>query len=251
MTLFSLGKIFSSNMPAPLTPVTPTHIYSITLVYTGTTRVKLQFNADICRMQEQSVFTINRSNVLINGKPASNMLAGDLAARCGSVIYPLQVQVGNTGDITVVWNYKEIQQRWRSEEAQLLQYFVGEEAEAYIAATADTINDPVRFLQSIQQDLFLCTYFHLLHASKRVAYPLQAFAPPLSFDITQQATANGDIHQHGQCEHGSLEIKASFMQHRSFLRLIEGRWNYHQQEVAIRAFCLNEEDAPIKPEQHG
>lgn len=238
-------------MPAPLTPVTPTHIYSITLVYSGATRIKLQYNADICQMQERSVYTINRSNVLVNGKPASNALAGDLAARCGSVIYPLQVQVGDSGDIILVWNYKEIRQRWQSAETQLLRYFTGEEAVEYIAATADTINDPDRLLQSIRQDLFLTTYFHLLHGSRRVAYTLRPFAPPVLFDITQQRGPGGDIHQHGQCEHGSLEIKASLMHDRAFLRLIEGRWEHHAQEVAIRAFCLTEEDEPIKPEQHG
>lgn len=251
MTLFSLGKIFSSNMPAPLTPVTPTHIYSVTLVYSGATRVKLQYNADICQMQEKSVYTINRSNVLVNGKPASNALAGDLAARCGSVIYPLQVQVSEHGDIILVWNYKEIRQRWQAQEAQLRQYFTGDEAIAYIAATADTMHDTDRFLQSIKQDLFLSTYFHLLRGSKRVAYTLRPFAPPLLFDITQQRDPGGNIHQYGQCGNGSLEIKASFMQDRRFLRLIEGRWDHNGQEVAIRAFCLTEEDEPIKPEQHG
>lgn len=251
MTLFSLGKIFSSNMPAPLTPVTPTHIYSITLVYSGATRVKLQFNADICQMQERAVYTINRSDVLVNGKPAANALAGDLAARCGSVIYPLQVQVSDSGAITLVWNYKEIRQRWQAQEAQLLRYFTGEAAIAYIAATAETINDPDRFLQSIQQDLFLSTYFQLLRGSNRVAYTLRPFAPPLLFNITQQRSPGGDIHQHGQCDNGSLEIKASFMRDRAFLRLIEGRWAHNEQEVAIRAFCLTEEEEPIKPDQHG
>jgi hypothetical protein len=251
MTLFSLGKIFSSKMPAPLTPVTPTHIYSITLVYSGATRVKLQYNTDICQMNEKSVYTINRSQVLVNGKPASNALAGDLAARCGSVIYPLQVQVGDSGDILLAWNYTEIRQRWQAQETQLLQYFTGEDAIEYIAATADTMNDPDRFLQSIRQDLFLRTYFHLLRGSKRVAYTLRPFAPPLLFDITQQRLAGGDIHQHGQCDNGSLEIKASFMKGQAFLRLIEGRWNQGEQEVALRAFCLTEEDAPLKTEQHG
>lgn len=253
MSLFSFRKPPADAVEPDPPQVTPTHIYSVTLVYTDAVPVKLQFNADIRRIQPQ-VFSINRSEVLLNQALASNFVAADLAAQCGSVIYPLQVVIGDTGDIMSVWNYKEIVQRWHTQELKLHQLFSGEEAEDYIAATAATINDPALFLQSLRRDLFLTVYFKLLYAGRRavqqVAYPLVPFADPIPYQVAQtrslQDALPDEVHQRGNCPGGSLEIKATLTDSKIFLRLLEGVWKFtlddQPKEVAIRVVCLSGEE---------
>ncbi|PSL49720.1 hypothetical protein CLV51_1011055 [Chitinophaga niastensis] len=261
MALFTLGKIFTSNRPELLTPVKLPHIYTITLVYTGDAAVTLKYNAEVQRLSgkdnTQHYFQVTRTALRINDQPATDYLATDLAAQCGSVIYPLQLHIGQGGQILSVPNYKEILVRWNERMAGLKQYFVGQEAEEYIAHTDNTIQNPELFIQSLKQDLFLSAWFSLLYTGYRkqftVDYPLQAFQAPISFSVVQERPPMGgpqdNIHQKGtlisEALTGSMEIKCLLNKPRDFIQQVEGYWELQENEktrtIAIRAICVEGE----------
>jgi hypothetical protein len=139
--------------------VQPESIYEVKLCYAGTI---LKFNAAASRVtvgdNTRNFFQINRSAVLINDEAASDYIATDLAAQCGSVIYPLQVEVVDR-EMIRVFNYEEIRKRWAEKEPLIRQYFTGVDAYEYINATKATLENETQFLQALRQDPFLTRWF--------------------------------------------------------------------------------------------
>jgi hypothetical protein len=260
MALFTSGKFFTSNRPELLTPVKRPCIYAITLTHSGEASVTMKYNAAIQRLSgkdnTQHYFQITRTELRINDTPATDYIASDLAAQCGSVIYPLQLHIGESGQTLSVPNYKEILARWKERMIAIKQYFVGPEAAEYIAHTDNTIQNQDLFLQALQQDLFLRTWFSLLYTGYRkqftADYPLQAFHTPLSFSVVQQRPPMGsmqdNIHQKGtlisEAYTGSMEIKCTLNKTCDFIQQIEGYWelleNGKPRKISIRTVSIED-----------
>lgn len=251
MGLFSLGKIFSKTAVPPV--LQASHIYVVTAIYQNENTTTLRYNMTLCRMivgdNGNDYFQMNRSEMRVNDEPASDHLASDLAAQCGSVMWPLQIQTAEDGSITGVYNHPEIVKRWEDKKIQLLQYFTGPEASSYISATEQTLLQSAAFLEAVKQDLLLVTWCSLMRAGQRstlsAAYPVQPFEPPVNFLVTAQRTPAGQILQIGQpaqdTPEGHMEIKAVQLHPPGFLQRLEGVWTQGNYKVTLRAINISDE----------
>ncbi|MBC9930273.1 hypothetical protein [Chitinophaga qingshengii] len=266
---FSFFKKPLADSPTwQLVPAQPPCIHTVTIVFETAAPQTIRYNTTVQRLsypRDSSLvfFSITRTDILINGSLAGDYLAGDLAAQCGSVIYPLQVKLENGGRIAAVPNYAGILQRWTEKKVQLERYFTGEMAETYIQHTDATLRDPEAFRQSLSRDLFLGIYFPLLFANyktqREVTYPVIPFAPPLSFDIQQNRTPFGSVPdvivQKGVLSadtpslyrEGQLDIKCTLTPTRHYIQQLEGKWavreadQHHQ--ISIGIVCMEEHAA--------
>lgn len=265
MAFFSFKKPLADSPNWQLTPAQPPCIHTVTIAFETANPQTVRYNTTVQRLsypKDTSLvfFSITRTDILINGSPADDYLAGDLAAQCGSVVYPLQVKLENGGRIAAVANYQEILQRWTAKKEKLEQYYTGEIAESYIQHTDATLRDPEAFRRSLSGDIFLGMYFPLLFASyktqREMEYPVIPFAVPVTFDIQQERTPFGSerdvIVQKGVLPanaasaytHGLIDITCTLTPTRNYVQQLQGKWEicegdqHHQISVSI--VCLEE-----------
>lgn len=241
-----LGKLFGSKPVIP--EVHRARIYTISLIFHSDIRTVLKFNAEISRVtigdDTRHFFQFNRSDVRINDEPSSDHLASDLAAQCGSVMYPLIIQIADDGHITGIFNHKEIMGRWNEKEPLLKQYFTGPEAAAYIAASKATLDEEITFLHAVKQDLFLTTWCYLMFAGYReqlqAAYCLIPFKEPYRFNIEQTGLRRAEtVIQKGKQTDGesTMEIKYSISDS-SFIQSMDCIWTMPDRRVSLTAVKL-------------
>ncbi|MVT09217.1 hypothetical protein [Chitinophaga tropicalis] len=252
--MFSVRKIFAGR--AEKKEVHAPRIYSVMLTYKGNTNALLKFNMEICRMtvgdNTTQYFQITRSDVMVNDEDTTDHVASDLAAQCGNVLYPLQVQIGQDSTISSVFNHQEILQRWKEKKELLKQYFTGADADSYIEATGNTIEQESTLLPAIKQDLFLTAYCNTLLAGNRngfkVSYYLFPFETPVTYDVT--LTGNrmmNNLQQSGRQENGDgiMEMKYTFYKTHGPLQTLNAQWKAGPLQVMLTATCINSDDHNI------
>jgi hypothetical protein len=112
---------------------------------------------------ENRVFEVDRTSaVYINDIEPDNTL-DELAHECGSVYYPLQLEIGVTGKILSIYNYAEIIDRWQKKKQKLKEYFQGEIVEQYIQLMNETIQSENELTDCITKDLFFDVYFSSIY----------------------------------------------------------------------------------------
>lgn len=145
--------------------------YDVTLQLKDTIRYHM-----IVSPMENGYYQLEKGPVTVNGEPTSAYIAADLAAKCGEIIYPLQVDAL----FTAVFNHEEIRQRWEEKETLLKNYFVGPEALAYIDATGRTLVDADMLMQALQRDAFLLWWARHAHKMKTQRAPVEVRLPILN-----------------------------------------------------------------------
>lgn len=265
MAFFSFKKPLADSPTWQLTPAQPPCIHAVTIVFETAQPQTVRYNTTVQRMSypkdtSQVFFSITRTDILINGAPADDYMAGDLAAQCGSVIYPLQVKLENGGRIAAVANYAEILQRWTAKKEKLEQYYTGEIAESYIEHTDATLRDPEAFRRTLSGDIFLGFYFPLLFSSyktqREMAYPVIPFAAPILFDIQQERTPFGSpsdvIVQKGilsasalpAYSRGLIDISCTLTPTRNYVQQLQGKCSISEgdqhHQISVSIVCLEE-----------
>ncbi|WP_343745184.1 hypothetical protein [Chitinophaga sp.] len=265
MAFFSFKKPLADSPGWQLTPAQPPCIHAVTIVFETAQPQTVRYNATVQRMSNpkdtsQVFFSITRTDILINSSPADDYLAGDLAAQCGSVVYPLQVKLEHGGRIAAVANYKEILQRWTVKKEKLEQYYSGEIAESYIQHTDATLRDAEALRKTLSGDIFLGMYFPLLFASyktqREMEYPVVPFSAPVTFDIQQERTPFGSIPdvitQKGILSAGALpaysrgliDVTCTLTPTRNYVQQLKGKWEINegtqQHQISVSIVCLEE-----------
>lgn len=259
MPLFSVRKMFTGKTEKKVTVHDP-NIYTVTLTYHGDADTRLKFNTEISRMtvgdDTSQYFQITRSDVRVNDEDTTNYIASDLAAQCGSVLYPLQIQIRQDGSMQSILNHPEILQRWDEKIVRLKQYFTGREAHSYIDATGDTIGQASTLLNAIRQDLFLSVYFQIQCAGNRdsfkASYCLFPFEPPVVYDVIPTGNRMmNNLRQTGKEEtgNGNLEIKYTFHKIHGLIQSLQAQLNAERgkqaAQITLTASCINSDDHRI------
>lgn len=259
MPLFSVRKMFTSKVDNKVTLHAP-RIYAVTLTYQGSASTQLKFNMEICRMtvgdDMTHYFQITRSAIRVNDEDTSDYIAADLAAQCGNVLYPLQIQIGQNGNMTGILNHQTILQRWQGKKGGLKQYFTGPDAHSYIDATDDTLSEESSLLSAIRHDLFLAAFFQVQFVGSRTAfkvpYHLFPFEIPVMYETTQTGNrVMNNLRQSGRQENGegTMEIKYVFHRIHGLVQSLEAQWDADRQEqylqITLTATCVNSDDHSI------
>ncbi|TWV91504.1 hypothetical protein [Chitinophaga pinensis] len=259
MSLFSVRKMFTGKTEKKVTVHDP-YIYTVTLTYHGDADTRLKFNTEISRMtvdyDTTQYFQITRSDVRINDEDTSDYLASDLAAQCGNVLYPLQLQIGQHGSIQSILNHPAILQRWEEKKSRLKQYFTGPEAHSYIDATGDTLGQESSLLNAIRQDIFLSAFFQVQCAGNRdhfkTSYVLFPFEVPVVYDVIPTGNRMmNNLRQTGREEKGSgaLEIKYTFHKIHGLIQSLQAQLDAARDkrvaQITLTASCINSDDHRI------
>lgn len=119
------------------------------------------------------LFEINRSsNIYINDKLPDSMI-NELAFKTVEVLYPLKIIVDEFGKWIDIYNYIEIQRRWKKTKSEILDYYEGEVVKAYIKHTERVLENSERLLESLRSNYFLNIFFNGIHVEYTADYEFQ------------------------------------------------------------------------------
>lgn len=108
------------------------------------------------------LFEINRNAIKVNNEVPDTVM-DELAAKTAKVLYPLKIVVDNTGKWIAVYNFDEIENRWKDTKEEVLDYFEGEVTENYIEHTEYALENSETLFDSLASDYFLRTFFNGIH----------------------------------------------------------------------------------------
>ncbi|MBF4505750.1 peptidoglycan-binding protein LysM [Flavobacterium sp. JLP] len=136
------------------------------------------------------LFEINRRSVYINNtKP--NIIMDELAVKTGEFLYPLKIVVDESGKWIDIYNYDEIQCRWKDKKEEILDYFEGEVTEKYVEKIEYTLKNSERLLASLCSDYFLRTFFNGINVKYTADY---GFQKDLIFPLEKEAESVFRVH---------------------------------------------------------
>ncbi|SEW55898.1 hypothetical protein [Chitinophaga arvensicola] len=139
------------------------------------------------------LFDIDKAPVYINQQLPEKMI-DKLVARCGKVLYPLQVTVNDNGQFIGVANAAQIAAAWEAEKPALLEYFTGSVTEEIVAYMDLAVSSPRHIYQSLCRDWFMALYFadlyqpgsDIMERQLTTALPVMPYTAPVLFNIIQQ-----------------------------------------------------------------
>lgn len=118
------------------------------------------------------LFEINRGSIYVNNVIPDTIM-DELAAKTAAVIYPLKIVVDESGKWIDLYNYDEIEERWKDTKENVLDYFEGEVAENYIEQTEYALESSETLLKSLASDYFLRVFFNGIYVSYTSNYSFQ------------------------------------------------------------------------------
>ncbi|PKB18732.1 LysM peptidoglycan-binding domain-containing protein [Flavobacterium sp. 5] len=138
------------------------------------------------------LFEIDRaSEIYINGKAPDTMMS-ELALKAAEVLYPLKIVVNEYGKWIDIHNYNEIENRWGRIKREILDYYEGEVAEAYIEHTENALENSETLLASISSDYFLRVFFNGIHLGYTSDY---SFKNEISFPLEKEEESMFKVQQ--------------------------------------------------------
>jgi hypothetical protein len=138
------------------------------------------------------LFEINRgSEIYINGKMPDTMME-ELAIKTAEVLYPLKIVVDEFGKWIDIHNYNEIESRWERIKNEILDYYEGEVADAYIEKTENSLENSETLLESLRSDYFLRAFFNGIHVEYTAEY---SFKEEVSFPLEKDEEAIFTVQQ--------------------------------------------------------
>jgi len=118
------------------------------------------------------LFEINRKSIYINNEVPDTVM-DELAAKTAEVLYPLKIVVDESGKWIDIYNYDEIESRWKGKKEEILDYYEGEVTENYIDHTETAFESAVTLFKSISSDYFLRAFFNGVHINYTADYALK------------------------------------------------------------------------------
>ncbi|GAA3767924.1 LysM peptidoglycan-binding domain-containing protein [Flavobacterium ginsengiterrae] len=124
------------------------------------------------------LFEINKGVIYVNNTIPDTVM-DELAAKTAEVLYPLKIVVDEFGKWIDIYNYEEIDSRWKNVKEAILDYFEGEVAEKYIEQTEYAFDSAETLLESLVSDYFLRAFFNGIHVSytANLAFKNEVFFP--------------------------------------------------------------------------
>ncbi|MFH6935271.1 peptidoglycan-binding protein LysM [Flavobacterium sp. FlaQc-30] len=118
------------------------------------------------------LFEINRKDVQVNNKMPDTVM-DELEAKTGEVLYPLKIVADESGKWIDIYNYDEIDNRWKEAKEAVLDYFEGEVAENYIEQTEYALDNSETLFDALASDFFLRTFFNGIYIGYTSSYSFQ------------------------------------------------------------------------------
>jgi hypothetical protein len=143
------------------------------------------------------LFEIDRTTITFINNKESDTLSTQLAAKAGSIFYPLQIVVNKNGQWLDVYNHKELKERFAHTKQEMLDYYKGDFAENYIMECESIFDNKTSLKNALKGDLFLNSFFtdiyvnypQSLMVEKYRDFPLQAHVKAPQFKITQEVAS--------------------------------------------------------------
>lgn len=190
--------------------------------------VKFNLNVSYVKtiVEHARIFKLERTTpVFINDKEP-DLIADQLACECGSIFYPLLIQVDFDGKFISVHNHSEILERWNKKKDAIGEYFQGELAERYIQLMDEAIRTPEQVTRIFESELFISVYFSSfyksygaeLRISEKLYFPIAGKTAAVEFLVTEEL--NGFLNAAGNIE---LHHNGILTDERSQIDLIEER----------------------------
>lgn len=108
------------------------------------------------------LFEINRDAIKVNNELPDTVM-DELAAKTAKVLYPLKIVVDDTGKWIAVYNFDEIENRWKDIKEAILDYYEGEVVENYIDHADYALESSDSLFKLLASDYFLRTFFNGIH----------------------------------------------------------------------------------------
>lgn len=108
------------------------------------------------------LFEINRQSIYVNNEIPDTVM-DELSAKTAEVLYPLKIVVDGLGKWIDIYNYNEIESRWKDKKNEILDYYEGEVTENYIDHTEAALASAVTLFKSLSSDYFLRAFFNGIH----------------------------------------------------------------------------------------
>ncbi|MFV0346489.1 MAG: hypothetical protein ACK5IQ_09635 [Bacteroidales bacterium] len=159
-----------------------------------TTQLHYKIHFRFVRMTKNDTFEIEieKQQVYINNQ-APDLIAEQLAEECGSVLYPLRLEIARSAKILSITNVDKIEERWKNRRNKILKYYNSYITKRIVAEMDTACKSHQKLLQSIKNNLFFSLYFsnlYIAHGEDFVAnynrdIPLDQFEAPFDYSITQ------------------------------------------------------------------
>ncbi len=137
------------------------------------------------------LFEINKGSIYVNNTIPDTVM-DELAAKTASVLYPLKIVVDESGKWVDIYNYDEIENRWKDTKEEVLDYFEGEVAENYIEHTEYALENSETLFESLSSDYFLRAFFNGIYVSYTSNY---SFQNEVFFPLEKDEESKFDVQQ--------------------------------------------------------
>ncbi|MGM5631966.1 hypothetical protein O2K51_13800 [Apibacter raozihei] len=176
-----------------LNPQLKTNIYQVMVSsFTGEKENTIKFKTEITWLERNKV-RIYRTDLFINDEEP-NLMADKLACEVVSSLYPMDLSINTSGEITDLLNDSEIQKRWNANKKDLEDNYIGETFERYISKNDQIISSSGLLFQQIKKDWFYQTFFNGLYheysnenaETLNCLFPVLPFIPAVEYKVNDQ-----------------------------------------------------------------
>lgn len=137
------------------------------------------------------LFEINRKSIYVNNETPDTVM-DELAAKTAEVLYPLKIVVDESGKWVDIYNYDEIEGRWRDTKNVILDYYKGEVTENYIDHVEIALESSVTLFKYLRSDYFLRAFFNGIHVSYTADY---SFKNEVNFPLEKDEESTFKVEQ--------------------------------------------------------
>ncbi|WP_433829341.1 LysM peptidoglycan-binding domain-containing protein [Flavobacterium anhuiense] len=137
------------------------------------------------------LFEINRSSIYVNNE-MPNTVMDELARKTAQVLYPLKIVVDESGKWIAVYNYNEIDSRWKHSKDKVLDYFEGQVAEKYIDETEYALQNTDTLFSFLASDYFLRAFFNGIYIGYTADF---SFKNEVFFPLVKDEEAKFEVEQ--------------------------------------------------------
>ena len=180
-------------------PLNVKRTYGVVLVETNETQKKTQihYKVDVICIEETRkehyIFELQKQQVFVNEKKPDGVLE-ELLARCGAVLYPLQIEVSALGQVLHITNIPDIQERWAKEKQHIVKTHKGKTTQLLVEKMDAVVNDGKQLTALLfQREWFINLIFAPIYnplKTRKVQYPLLPYVLPIAYTTTRKAIAH-------------------------------------------------------------
>ncbi len=195
---------FQPNHTLALNPHNLKRVYGITIEFKqdGKEKQVVRFEIEVLAVKDNKtktwLFQFDRRNVFINMKKPDT-IADKLAHECGQVMYPLIIEVTGNWSQRTVKSRGLAKEKLKTLEEKTRMIYQSNLIDRYFEKAWETLNDKIKFIRSVEQNLFLSFFFAPLYerynmvtnmANTQMQIPIIPFCRPALYDIKQKVMPN-------------------------------------------------------------